>query len=412
MTVRSVVRGASLTILLAGLASAAGSLPVDRSSIDAVLRGAVEQGKIPGVVAMVATPDAVVYQGAFGKRDVAQGVAMTEDTIFRIFSMTKPVTSVAALQLVEQGKLSLDEPVKKLLPAVGSAKVLEASRNGEPQLRPATTAITLRQLLTHTAGYAYGFLNQDLRDYLVKRGLPPLVSGDEGPLVFEPGTRWQYGTSVDTAGRLVENVSGLSLEEYFRRNIFQPLGMNDSFYNVPAAGDPRMASLHQRQADGSLHENPRKPPAPTSQFSGGGGLASTAADYIKFMQMLLHEGSLGKARILKPETVAMMSRNQIGNLEAGHLKTVMPEFSSDVDFYPGIVHKFGFGFLINTAAYQGSRSAGSLAWAGAANTYFWIDPERKLCAVILMQILPFFDGDAVAVLRGFERAVYAGRSSR
>jgi len=407
MTSRSVARVAVLTVLLAGLALAGGVVQWDRTPIDAVLRGAVERGEIPGVVAMVATPDAVVYRGAFGKRDVSQEVAMTEDTIFRVFSMTKPITSVAAMQLVEQGKLTLDDPVKKLLPAVGSAKVLEGFRDGEPQLRPAHADITLRHLLTHTSGYAYAFLSQDLHAYLLKRGLPPSMTGDDGPLIFDPGAKWWYGSSTDTVGRLVEKVSGLSLEEYFRRNIFQPLGMNDSFFNVPGGDYARIVSLHQRQADGSLREDPRTPPKPVSTFSGGGGLSSTAGDYVKFMQMLLQRGSFRKARILRPETVAMMTRNQIGDLQAGRLKVVMPQVSNEVDFYPGIVHKFGFGFLINPVAYEGRRSAGSLAWAGAANTYFWIDPERKLCAVLMMQILPFFDKDAVTVLRDFERAVYA-----
>ena len=410
MTTRSVIMATVLAALLAG--SAFSGARWDASPIDAVLQGAVERGGIPGVVAMVATPDAVVYRGAFGKRDVSQGVAMTEDTIFRIFSMTKPITSVSAMQLVEQGKLTLDEPAKKFLPAVGTAKVLEGFHDGEPVLRPARADITLRQLLTHTSGYVYGFSNKDLHDYLVKRGLPPIAAADDGPLAFDPGARWDYGSSIDTAGRLVEKISGLSLEEYFRRNIFQPLAMSDSSFNVTAARFSRITSLHQRQAGGSLRENPRTPPAPMSKFSGGGGLYSTAPDYVKFMQMLLEHGSLGKTRVLKPETVAMMTRNQIGDLQAGKLKSVMPEFAHEVDFYPGIAHKFGFGFLINPVAYEGGRSAGSLAWAGLANTYFWIDPERKLCAVILMQTLPFFDKDAIAVVRNFERAVYAAAPGR
>ena len=412
MTLRSVVRVAVLAVFLAGLAFAASTAQWDRGPIDAVLRRAVERGEIPGVVAMVATPNAIVYRGAFGKRDVSQGVAMTEDTIFRIFSMTKPVTSVAAMQLVEQGKLTLDDPVKKLLPAVGSAKVLDGFRDGEPQLRPPATDITLRHLLTHTSGYAYAFLSQDLHDYLVKRGLPPSTTGDDGPLIFDPGAKWWYGSSTDTAGRLVEKVSGLSLEEYFHRNIFEPLGMNDSFFNVPANDYPRIVSLHQRQANGSLHENPRKPPAPMSTFSGGGGLSSTAGDYTKFMQMLLQRGKLGNARILQSETVAMMTKNQIGDLQVGKLNVVMPQISNEVDFHPGITHKFGFGFLINVEGYAGGRSAGSLSWAGVANTYFWIDPERKLCAMLMMQIMPFFDKNAVTVLRDFERAVYAAAPAR
>lgn len=379
----------------------------DSARIDEVLRSAVQRRDIPGVVAMVATPDAIVYHGAFGKRDVTQTVEMTEDTIFPIFSMTKPVTSVAAMQLLERGKLSLDRPVRNVLPAVAEAQVLVGFRNGEPQLRPPAQTITLRQLLTHTSGFAYSIWNKDLRQYEKKRGTDPTSVPGEGPLVFEPGSKWEYGTSVDVAGKMVETVSGLSLDEYFRRNIFEPLGMTETFFNVPVDRQSRIVSLHRRQPNGSLEETPRRPPVPATTFHGGGGLNSTASDYVKFMQMVLRGGGAQNARVLLPKTVALMTVNQIGSLQAGRMITAWPEVSNDVDFHPGSFHGFGFGFLINATAYEAGRSQGSLAWAGLANTYFWIDPERKLCAVILMQILPFFDTKAIAVVRDFERAVYA-----
>jgi methyl acetate hydrolase len=375
------------------------------SPMDTVLRAGVEEHGIPGVVAMVATPDAIVYKGAFGKREVAGGVPMTEDTIFRIYSMTKPVTSVAIMQLIEQGKLKLDDPAGKWLPSLSSPKILEGFENGEPKLRPAAKTITVRHLLTHTSGLVYTMWDKDLRDYQAKRG----ANTGQDPLLFEPGTRWEYGTSIDQLGKLVETISGLTLEDYFQKNILQPLDMYDTSFNVPSGKVSRIASTHQRQSDGSLREQPRKAPAPAKSYNGGGGLYSTAGDYVKFMQMLLRGGAAGKTRILQAKTVAMMAQNQIGDLQAGRLTSVMPDLSNDVDFHPGFVDKFGLGFLINPVGYQGGRSKGSLAWAGLANTYFWIDPGKKMCAVILMQILPFVDKEGISLLRNFEREVYKGR---
>jgi CubicO group peptidase (beta-lactamase class C family) len=227
-------------------------------------------------------------------------------------------------------------------------------------------------------------------------------------LLFEPGTRWEYGTNLDWTGRLVEAVSGETLETYFQRNILAPLGMRDTGFSVPAEKFDRLVSVYQRQSDGSLKENPRTPPAPPKTFNGGGGLYSTAGDYARFMQMILRRGrsSDGK-QILRADTVDMMTSNQIGDLSAGKMKSVRPERSSDVDFHPGFSDKFGFGFLINTVAYEGGRSAGSLAWGGLENTFFWIDPRRGVCAVLLMQFLPFCDTEAMGLLHDFERAVYA-----
>jgi CubicO group peptidase (beta-lactamase class C family) len=374
----------------------------DTAAIDAVLRRAVDSGDVAGVVAMVASPDKIVYHAALGKRDVGAAVAMTGDSIFRIYSMTKPVTSVAVMQLIEQGKVSLDDPAGKYLPAFAHPQILLGFRKGEPRFQPASRVVTVRQLLTHTSGLAYPFLDRNLQEYEKREP----KSGGPAVLVFEPGERWQYGTSTDEAGKLVEAVSGLTLEQYFQQHIFDPLGMKETYFNVPQAEQSRIVSIQQRQADGTLKENARQSPQAVHTFSGGGGLYSTAADYVKFMQMVLHRGS-GRARVLQSKTVSMMTSNQIGGLDAGRLETADPVRFRDADFHPGFHDRFGFGFLINPEAYAGGRSRGSLAWAGAANTFFWIDPERKLCAVILTQIFPFFDEKAVALLRSFEKAVYA-----
>jgi methyl acetate hydrolase len=382
------------------------------AGIDQTLRASLQQHKIPMAVAMACTSSKTTYSGAFGKRDRASGVDVTLDSLFGIASMTKPITSVAAMQLVEQGKLKLDEPASTYIKELGSLQVLQGfdSKTGKPILKPATKPVTLRTLLTHTSGFAYDTWFPDMVRWEKETGNAfPLGSvAPLTPLMFEPGSRWQYGTSADWSGRLVETVSGLTLEQYFQKNILQPLGMHDTGFLLPAAKFDRLVAESDRQPDGKLKENPRKQPAPPKAFNGGGGLYSTAPDYVRFMQMILRRGEgADRAVILQPKTVDMMATIQTGDLSAGKLKTARPTISSDVDFHPGFKDGFGFGFLINSVAYDGRRSAGSLAWAGIWNTYFWIDPKKDVAGVIMMQFLPFADKEGLAVLGDFERAVYA-----
>ena len=377
-------------------------------NLDETLRTGIQRRKIPAVVAMVANADSITYQGAFGKRDSASGVDVNADSIFSIASMTKAITSAAALQLVEQGKLQLDEPVSRHIPEFAKLQVFEGlDATGKPRLRPVRTPVTLKHLLTHTSGFCYDRWSEEMTRYekasgTTAGGVAPFV-----PLMFEPGTRWHYGYSVDWAGRLVEIVSGLTLEQYFQRHILEPLGMKDTSFLLPASKFDRLVSRWDRQADGTLQQEPRKLPTPPSAFNGGGGLYSTAGDYVKFTQMILHHGKSSGGQILQAKTVDSMTRNQIGNLGAGKLKTQNPAESSDVDVHPGAIDKWGLGFLINETPYAGGRSAGSLAWAGLANTFYWIDPKRSLCAVLMVQFLPFVDKEAVGLLNDFEHAVYA-----
>jgi CubicO group peptidase (beta-lactamase class C family) len=377
------------------------------AKLDDILRSGVEQRHIPAVVAMAATGSRILYQGAFGTRD-SSGAPVTADSIFAIASMTKAVTTVAALQSVEQGKVKLDEPVAKYLPQLAKLDVLDGfDPDGKPRLRPARTPVTLYHLLTHTSGFCYDFFDGDMFRYSSHNGqsAPDSVP----PLMFEPGTRWQYGTGIDWAGRLVEKLSSMSLEDYFQAKILGPLEMHDTSYLVPETKFDRMVTGYSRLPDGSLKQNPLVLPKPPKEFNGGGGLFSTAGDYVKFMQMILGKGrGVNQARILEARTVASMEINQIGSLTAGKMKSYRPSLSSDVDIQPGQTEKWGFGFLINTTAYDGGRSAGSLAWAGIFNTYFWIDPKRSICATVMMQYLPFVDKDAVALLGDFERELYHG----
>lgn len=379
--------------------------------IGETLRESMERRKIPAVAAMVATAEKTTFAGAFGKRDSASGVNVKADTIFAIASMTKAITTTAALQLVERGKMTLDEPASKHLPELGKVQVLTGfDAAGKPTLRPASKPITLRNLMTHTSGFAYDTWDADIARYTSQNGgaIPPGTVAPLVPLAFEPGTRWQYGYGLDWTGRLVETVSGQTLEQYFQSNILQPLGMQDTSFILSPAKFDRMVSVYRRQSDGVLKEDPRTQPAPPKAFNGGGGLFSTAPDYVRFMQMILHDGrGSGKETILQPKTVQMMKSNQVGSLAAGRLKSVRPAISSDVDFHRGFTDKYTFGFLLNPSAYAGGRSAGSLAWAGVYNTYYWIDPRRSICAVVMMQFLPFADKEGVGLLSDFEHAVYA-----
>jgi CubicO group peptidase (beta-lactamase class C family) len=384
-----------------------------KAQIDQSLRTKSEAKDIPGVVAMAATGNEVIYQGAFGKRDLGKDDAMTLDSVFWIASMTKAITCAAGMQLVEQGKLSLDEPIGKLLPDLASPQVLAGfDANGEPKLRPANKPITLCHLMTHTAGFAYDMWNGDLGRYLEKTGTPGVISclnaALKTPVMTDPGTRWEYGTNIDFVGKAVEAASGKKLDAYLRDNLFAPLGMNDTGFKITDSMRQRLVGMHARGPDGALAPIPFELEQAPEFHMGGGGLYGTAADYIQFTQMILNKGRGNGNQVLKPETVALMGQNHIGELTMGKMTTALPVYTIDVDLYPDIVKKWGLSFLINTAKTPEGRSAGSLAWAGLANTYFWIDPARNVAGVILMQLLPFADGKALETFAGFERGVYAG----
>jgi methyl acetate hydrolase len=289
-----------------------GGDPMERNAeIDEVLRQKSTDKEIPGVVAMAANGSEVIYQAAYGKRDLAKADAMTVDTVFWIASMTKAITTAGAMQLVEQGKLSLDTPIGKVLPDLASPQVLEGfDAAGEPRLRPAKSPITLRQLMTHTAGFAYNMWNGDMVRYLEKTGLPAVTTCKNDalktPLTSDPGTRWEYGTNIDFVGKAVEAVSGKRLDAYLRDHLFIPLGMSDTGFRI---GDPqrqRLAGMHERGPDGTLTPIPFELEQDPEFHMGGGGLYGTAGDYIKFTQMILNKGRGNGQQVLKPETVAMM----------------------------------------------------------------------------------------------------------
>jgi methyl acetate hydrolase len=384
-----------------------------KTEIDQVLRQKCEAQEIPGVVAVAATGSEIIYQGAFGKRDLSKDDPMTSDSVFWIASMTKAITCAAGMQLVEQGKLSLDEPIGKVLPDLANPQVLEGfDDKGEPKLRAAKKPITLRHLMTHTAGFCYDVWNGDMGKYLEKTGTPNIFSCQnvalKTPIMSDPGTRWEYGINIDFVGKAVEAVSGKRLDAYLRDHMFAPLGMNDTGFKITDSMRQRLVGMHARGEGGALAPMPFELEQNPEFHMGGGGLYSTAGDYVKFMQMILNKGRGNGNQVLKPETVALMGQNHIGDLTIGKITTVAPMYTNDVDLFPDIVKKWGLSFLINTAKTAEGRSAGSLAWAGLANTYFWIDPARNIAGVILMQLLPFGDAKCLETFAGFERGVYAG----
>ena len=368
--------------------------------------------EIPGIVAIAARGDEIIYRNVFGKRTLAKDDAMTPDTVFWIASMTKAMTAAAAMQLVEQGKLALDVSIGKVLPDLAAPQVLEGfDEAGEPILRPAKNAITLRHLLTHTSGFAYNMWNGELVRYMTRHGIPGVSSGKLAalnvPLATEPGTRWEYGIGIDFVGLAVEAVSGQKLDAYLRDHLLTPLGMGDTGFKLGQSQRQRLAGMHVRSRDGSLKSIPFEVEQNPEFHMGGGGLYGTASDYIKFTQMILNRGRGNGHQILKAETVAAMGQNHIGDLTTTRMNSAMASSTNDVDFYPGIPKKWGLSFLINTARTPEGRGAGSLAWAGLANTYYWIDPSRDVTGVILMQILPFADKPCLSAFADFERGIYA-----
>ena len=361
-------------------------------------------GSVPGVVAIGANDGGIVYEGAFGP-------SITADSVFWIASMTKAITATAAMQLVEQGKLRLDQPMGKLLPQLESPKVIDGfDADGQPKLRPAKGEITLRHLLTHTAGFTYSTWSEPMTKYEKATGTPSI--GDcknatfTGPLEFDPGERWQYGINMDWVGKAVEAVSDQSLEIYFRENIFAPLGMTDTGFLISSAQKARVAPMSQREQDGTLKPMAFEMPQRPEFFMGGGGLFSTPRNYIAFLQMLLHEGTFNGARVLKPETIALMQQNHIGDLDVQTLKTTQPETSQDANLFPGMVQKWGLSWDINTQQGPAGRSAGSVAWAGLFNTYFWLDPSKRATGIIMTQLLPFADPEVLKLFAKFESGMY------
>lgn len=387
------------------------------SDIDAILEAAIDGSlppaeSVPGVIAIAADKDGVVYSGAAGKRALGGADPMTVDTVVWIHSMTKPVTGAAVMQLVEQGRIGLDDDCGALVPALKDPEVLTGfDAAGAPILRPAKGVITLRNLLTHTSGYVYDMWDEDQRAWYDHTGLGRedifVDPANRPPLAFDPGTRWQYGVGIDWAGKVLEAITGQSLDSYMQENVCRPLGMNATGYMLTDELRARQAGVHVRRADGQMVGATFEAPQDPAHFNGGGGMYSCANDYARFMRMILGGGTLDGVQVLKPETVELMGQNHIGDVQVGLLKTCMPDRTNDAEFFPGMSKKWGLSFMINEDDVPGARRAGSLAWAGLRNSYFWIDPKSNLSGAIFTQHFPFADQGVLSLLDRFEQGVYA-----
>ena len=385
------------------------------ASIDKLFTQATESKAMPGIVALAATGKGTVYEGAFGKRELGKDAPMTVDSVVWIASMTKAITGTAAMQLVERGKLSLDRPASEVISSLSTAKVLEGfDAAGQPRLRAPRRPITLRHLMTHTAGFAYEIWRPEIAQYQSATNTPGITTCADAalttPLLFDPGDRWEYGISIDWIGKMVETVSGQKLDRYFEDNIFGPLGMNDTSFKISPSQRARLASVHQRDEKGALAPIEFALPEEPEFLMGGGGLYGTARDYLTFTQMIVQGGTLGGVQVLRRETVDLMAQNHIAPLDIPYMKTAAPGLSNDVDLFPGMRKGWGLSFLINTQDAPTGRSAGSLAWAGLANTYFWIDRTKRVSGVFLSQLLPFYDRTAIDLFGKFETEVYRALS--
>jgi CubicO group peptidase (beta-lactamase class C family) len=380
-------------------------------ALDTLFSQAVASKQMPGIVAVAATDQGRVYEGAFGTREIGTDAPMTLDTVVWIASMTKAITAAAAMQMVEKGKLSLDRPAQDVVPELAKARVLEGfDAGGQPRLRAPKRAITLRQLLTHTAGFAYEIWQPDIARYQEVTNTPGIITCANAalttPLLFDPGERFEYGINIDWAGKMVEAASGQRLDAYLQQNILEPLGMKDTSFALSASQRGRLSRVHQRDDKGTLAPIEFGLPDKPEFIMGGGGLHGTAGDYLAFTQMIVQGGTLNGARVLQRDTVDLMAQNHIGPLEIGVMRTAMAPLSNDIEWLPGTGKKWGLSYLINTDAVPGRRSAGSLAWAGLANTYFWIDRTRRVSGVFLSQLLPFYDRTAIDLFTTFETEVY------
>jgi CubicO group peptidase (beta-lactamase class C family) len=387
--------------LLQPLTHAAGLSSAGTSAITTFLQGAVDRGEMPGIVALVVDRNGVIYHEAFGKQDVGRNVPMAKDSIFRIASMTKAITSMGVMILVEEGKVKLDDDAAKYVPSMANRRVFTKvdTAAGTYETKPATRPITIRQLLTHTSGIGYNWSDHGLA--LVQQKENP--AEDALPLVYEPGENWTYGSSTRVLGDVIQAVTGQRVDAFIQARIAGPLGMKDTAFEVPRDRNGRVVTTHQK-TNGRFKETPN-PETITAPVRGDGGLFSTADDYGRFIRMILSKGTLNGTRVLAEKTVDDVGRNHMGKVVVRQQPTANPDRSLP---YPLGAGRDGWGLGFQRAAAPLSpnmRSEGSLAWAGIWNTEFWIDPARGIGAVLLMQYLPFYDDAAIKTLQGFEQRV-------
>ena len=387
--------------------------PLSKQHLDDVLARATQRAdRVPGVVAMITDREGNIYEGAAGERALGHGEPMTLDTTFALFSTTKAITGTAVLQCVEEGLLDLDAPAATYVPDIGELKVLDGfDAGGNPVLREPKRDITTRMLLLHTAGFGYDFFNESYNRLSQEHGQPSVITCSKAalttPLLCDPGEKWEYGTNIDWAGQVVESIRGQRLGDVMRERIFEPLEMADTAFTMSPSMKDRLAPIHQRESDGSLtpligFELPAEPEV----HMGGHGLHGTVGDYMKFIRMWLNDGAGTSGRVLSSETVAAAVQNGLEGQHVGLLPGVLPTLSNDAEFFPGVPKGWAYSFMTNEEVAPTGRPAGSLAWAGLANLYYWIDRQTGVGGFWATQILPFADPGSINGYLEFETAVY------
>ncbi len=373
-------------------------------NLDGILETAVANQDVPFIVAMVGNATGTVWSGSAGP-------STGEDTVFRIFSMTKAIGSTAAMILIDRGLLDADATVESILPEFASIQVLEGFDGEKPVLRGPKSKATIRQLATHTSGLVYEFWNADIAKYLELTGHPTILSGLKAslfyPMVFDPGSRWDYGIGIDWLGQVVEAVDGRRIDQFCREEIFEPLGMLNSGFEPEGNLGKNLAPVAIRGEDGKFSDFELAPPSSPEFYGMGHAIYSTAPDYLKFIRSFLNKGKLNGNRILSEKAVDSMLANNIGDLRINKMISVAPPLTADVDLFPGTEKTHSFGFLRVEADVPGMRSAGAQGWAGVANTHFWFDPTKDIAAVLMTQTLPFVEPQFMKLYDAFERGVYA-----
>lgn len=370
-----------------------------------------EAVRVPGVAAIATATTGSLYEGAAGTRSIGGDEAMTTDTVCALFSATKALTAATCLTLVEDGLIELDAPAQEYAPRLGEIQVLDGfDQDGQPRLRSPKREITTRMLLLHTAGFGYDFFNADLHRLATEHGQPDVSTATQesllAPLLFDPGERWEYGISLDWVGRVIEGASGRSLDVMMSERLLDPLGMTSTAWALTNEMRSRKASIHMRKPDGSLKATSMELARDPEILMGGQGLYSTVDDFARFIRMWLADGKGPAGPILRPETIEMASVNGLGDLKMHLLPSQNPALTHDAEFFPGIDKSWAMSFMVNDAVAPTGRSPGSLAWAGLANFYYWIDRHRGLGGIWATQILPFFDPVSLDGALEFETAVY------
>ena len=379
------------------------------AALESMLEEAVAKGDVPFAVAMVGTSKGIAWSGAAG--DAAEGRAADEDTVFRIFSMTKAIGSLAAMILIDRGKLGLDTPVAEVLPNFAKIQVLDRFDGDTPIPRPPKRPATVRHLATHTCGLEYEFWNADMARYLEVTAQPSVLSGTKDglfyPMMTDPGTRWAYGIGIDWLGQVVEAVDGRRVDRFCSEEIFEPLGMTSTAFEPTDAMTARLADVVIRGEDGAFGPFEIAPPPNPEVYGMGYALYASAPDYMRFLRMLLNGGTLDGQQLLSRSGLEQMLANQIGDLSFEKMITIAPTLTADVDLFPNTPKTHSFAFLRVEEDVPEMRSAGAQGWAGVLNTHYWFDPRKDIAAVLMTQSLPFVEPRFLKLYEDFERAVYA-----